>query len=258
MLDVQIDKRVATVALNRPEQHNALTKEMIVDLTRTFQELGEETAVRLVVLTGRGRSFCAGADLNMMRAEAENTFEENVANGEMIFDLMLAVNRCPKPVLGRVNGAAIGGGVGLVSCCDVVVAAERAVFGLSEVRLGIVPAVISPFVIAKIGERHARELFLTGERFPAAHAQRIGLVHHVAADGASLDEKVDERIEALLAGSPLAQGTAKRIIERVSEPDWQGLRRYMSRRIAEARASEDGREGMSSFLEKRRPKWQEN
>lgn len=248
---------VLTVALNRPEQHNALTPEMISGLTQLFRDLATDETVRLVILTGNGRSFCAGADLNFMRAAADYTFDENVADGQAIFDLMLAVDRCPKPVIGRINGAAIGGGAGLVSCCDSVVAVERATFAFSEVRLGIVPAVISPFVLAKIGATHAREFFLTGERFPAAQAQRIGLVHHVVADEAALDEIVASRVEQFLQGAPGAQNAAKTLIRTVTGREQTELREYTSNLIAQRRASEEGREGMSAFLEKRKPRWQQ-
>ena len=156
---------VLTVALNRPEQHNAMNPAIMAGLSDIFGGLPARDDVRVVVLTGNGRSFCAGADLAFMRAAADYTFDQNVADGQAIFDLMQAVDSCPQPVVGRVNGAAIGGGAGLVSCCDIVVADERATFAFSEARLGIVPAVISPFVLARIGPSHARELFLTGERF---------------------------------------------------------------------------------------------
>ncbi|MCB9009019.1 MAG: enoyl-CoA hydratase/isomerase family protein [Ardenticatenaceae bacterium] len=200
-IDVRQNGAVLTVALNRPEVHNALTPTMIRELTAVFQTIPENDEIRVVVLTGNGRSFCAGADLGFMRAAADYTFAENVQDGEGIFDLMLMVEQCPRPVIGRINGAAIGGGVGLVSCCDIVVAVDRANFGFSEARLGIVPAVISPFVLAKIGVANGRELFLTGERFAADKAQQIGLVQHVVAE-ADLDTAVPERIDQLLQAAP--------------------------------------------------------
>ena len=211
---------------------------------------------RVVVLTGNGRSFCAGGDLNSMRAASDFNFAENVRDGEAIFDLMLAVDSCPKPVIGRVNGAAIGGGVGLVSCCDIVVAVERAKFGFSETRLGIVPAVISPFVIAKIGAPQARELFLTGERFDAHRAQQLGLVNYVVAEE-ELDAKVQERVEQLLQAAPRAQTAAKELIRTVTHQPKEAMREYTATLIARLRASEEGKEGMSAFLEKRKPSWQE-
>lgn len=247
---------VLRIALNRPEVHNALTPEMISSLTAAFSELPQQGDVRVVILTGVGHSFCAGADLSFMRAAADYSFAQNVADGEAIFDLMQAVDSCPKPVVGRINGAAIGGGVGLVSCCDIVVASKKARFGLSEVRLGILPAVISPFVLAKIGEAHGRELFLTGERFDAYHAQQIGLVQHVAAHE-QLDAQVQERVQQLLQAAPGAQAAAKELIRFVTRKPKLETRDYTAQLIAQRRASEEGREGMSAFLEKRKPAWQD-
>ena len=247
---------VVAVALNRPQSHNAMTPQMITELTEAFRRLGGEEDVRLLILTGRGRSFCAGADLSSMRAAADYTFAQNVADAGKIFDLMLALDSCPRPVLGRVNGAAIGGGVGLISCCDVVVAVERATFAFSEARLGIVPAVISPFVLARIGAGAARELFLSGERFKAAQAQRIGLVHHVVADETALDDRVAERVAQLLQAAPGAQAAVKELIRTVAYRPKAEMRDYTSNLIARRRASGEGREGMSAFLEKRKPAWQ--
>lgn len=246
---------VLTVALNRPESHNALSPAIVVALTAAFQQVNERDDVRVVVLTGNGRSFCAGADLAFMRAAADYTFDENVADGGAIFDLMLAVDQCQKPVVGRINGAAIGGGAGLVSCCDIVVAAERATFAFSETRLGIVPAVISPFVLAKIGPAHAREFFLTGERFSAQQAHGMGLVHHVTPE-AELDAKVQERVEQLLLAAPGAQAAAKELIRTVVYQPKTAVRDYTAGLIARRRASDEGREGMSAFLQKRPPTWQ--
>ena len=246
---------VLSVALNRPEQHNALNPAIMAALTEVFAGLPGRDDVRVVVLTGHGRSFCAGADLAFMRAAADYTFEQNVADGQAIFDLMLAVDHCPQPVVGRVNGAAIGGGAGLVSCCDIVVAAERATFGFSEARLGIVPAVISPFVLARIGPGHARELFLTGERFDARRAQAVGLVNHVVPE-AELDAAVAERVAQLLQAAPGAQAAVKELIHTVAFRPAENMREYTAETIARRRASDEGREGMSAFLEKRKPRWQ--
>ena len=256
-IEVVQDGPVLTVALNRPAVHNALTPTMVQELTAVFQTIPNREEVRVVVLTGNGRSFCAGADLSFMRAAADYTFAENVQDGEGIFDLMLMVDQCPKPVIGRVNGAAIGGGVGLVSCCDIVVAVDRAKFGFSEARLGIVPAVISPFVLARIGVRNGRELFLTGERFDAAQARQIGLVNHVVAEE-DLDTAVNERIEQLLQAAPGAQAAAKELIRQVSYQPKEAMRDYTASLIARLRDSDEGREGMSAFLQKRKPWWQEN
>jgi methylglutaconyl-CoA hydratase len=247
---------VLTVTLNRPDHHNAMTPELMSELTGIFKELPGRTDVRVVVLTGAGRSFCAGADLGAMRAASDYTFAQNLADAQAIFDLMLAVDRCPQPVVGRINGAAIGGGAGLVSCCDSVVAVDRAIFAFSEARLGIVPAVISPFVLSRIGPAHARELFLTGERFDAYRAQVVGLINHVVPE-AGLDDVVAQRVEQLLQAAPEAQATIKELIHTVAFRPKESMRDYTTEMIARRRASDEGREGMSAFLEKRRPWWQE-
>ena len=256
MIMVNYSGPVATVTLNRPDSHNAFTPQMIGEITAAFHDLGRRSDVRVIVLTGNGRSFCAGADVGYMRETADYSFEENVADGKAIFDLMLAVDSCPKAVVGRINGAAIGGGAGLVACCDTAVAVERAKFAFSEVRLGIVPAVISPFVVARIGAANSRELFLTGERFDAHRAAQIGLVQHVVAEE-TLDEVVTERVEQLLLAAPGAQADAKALIRTVANQSKETMRDYTADLIAQRRAGEEGREGMGAFLEKRRPDWQE-
>lgn len=256
-VEVEVIDRVMTVTLNRPQSHNALSPQMIEALTAVFSALPKRDDVRVVVLTGNGRSFCAGADLNYMRTAADYSFTQNLADGEAIFDLMYAIDSCAKPVVGRINGAAIGGGMGLVSCCDIAVAIERAQFGFSETRLGIVPGVISPFVIAKIGVGNGRELFLTGERFRAAKALQIGLVQHVVADETELEAIVAERVGQLLLAAPGAQAAAKELIRTVASQPKINSRAFTARMIAERRASDEGREGMSSFLQKRKPSWQE-
>lgn len=252
---VNLHNQVATVSLNRPEQHNAFNPQMVAELTAIFRQLSRRDDIRVVVLTGKGRSFCAGADLSAMRAAADYSFAQNLADGQAIFDLMAAVDGCPKPVVGRINGAAIGGGAGLVSCCDIVVAVERAKFAFSEARLGIAPAVISPFVLAKIGPTYGRELFLTGERFDAHHARRIGLAHHLTSDEA-LDDKVAERVDELLQAAPGAQAAIKELIPAVAYQPKEAQRDLTTELIAQRRASDEGREGMSAFLEKRPPSWQ--
>lgn len=253
-VEVRRQGALTRIALNRPEQHNAFNNDMMAALTAAFQEIGNDPHTRVIVLAGNGPSFCAGADVTMMRAAADHTFDQNMAEARAIFDLLLAVDACPKPVVGRVDGAAIGGGAGLVSCCDIVVASNQAKFGFSETRLGIIPAVVSPFVVRKIGAGRARELFLTGERFDAAYAQAIGLVHHVVGREA-LDAKVAERVEQLMAAGPQAQAAAKALIREVAGHPSAELGDPVARLMAERRASEEGREGLTSFLEKRRPSW---
>jgi methylglutaconyl-CoA hydratase len=254
-ITVALAEGVLTVALNRPDVHNAMSPQLIQDLTALFRGLGQRDDVRVIILTGNGRSFCAGADLASMRAAADYDFTQNLADGQAIVDLMQAVDHCPKPVVGRINGAAIGGGVGLVSCCDIAIAVERAVFSFSEVRLGLIPAVISPYVLAKIGAGYARELFLTAERFDARQAWRIGLIHHVVPEE-ELEDKVAETVNKLLAGAPGAQAASKELIRTVAGNGEEENRLYTANLIAERRASDEGREGMNAFLEKRKPRWQ--
>ncbi len=256
VLRLRLQDSVLTVILQRPQVHNALNPKLISELTDLFGAIGAREDIRLVILTGSGRTFCAGADLASMRAAADQDLPQNVRDGQSIFDLMTAIDRCPKPVIGRVNGAAIGGGVGLVSCCDIVVAVERARFSFSEVRLGLVPAVISPFVLNKIGAGHARQLFLSAERFDAVRALHIGLVHFLADDD-NLDELVQQQVALLLAGAPGAQAAAKELVRAAPVMPAEELRSYTAGLLAQRRASEEGREGMSAFLEKRKPNWQE-
>ena len=251
------DGSVLTVWLNRPAVHNALDAALIARLTAVFTNLAARDDIRVVILSGRGRSFCAGADLAFMRAAAGADFEQNIAESKAIYDLMVAVDTCPKPVIGRINGAAIGGGAGLVSCCDIVVAADRAIFAFSEVRLGVVPAVISPFVVSKIGAGQARRLFLSGERFDAAHAFGIGLVHEIAGE-AQLNERVAVHVAHLLAGAPGAQAAVKALLRAQNGRAPAEQRAALSRLIAERRASAEGQEGMAAFLQKREPWWCQN
>lgn len=255
VVSIARDGPVLTIALNRPDQHNAMNPAVMTALANAFTGPAMRADVRVVVLTGNGRSFCAGADLAFMRAAAEYTHEQNVADGRAIFDLMWTLDRCPKPVVARVNGTAIGGGAGLVCCCDIVVASERATFAFSEARLGILPAVISPFVVARIGPAHARELFLTGERIDATRAQAVGLVNHVVAE-ADLDAAVAERVGQLLQAAPGAQAAAKELLRTVAFRPAEEVRDYTAELIAARRAGDEGREGMSAFLEKRKPWWQ--
>lgn len=248
---------VATVTLNRPEVHNAFNDELIAELTSALLEFGAEATIRAVVVTGAGKSFSAGADLNWMRRTADYSADENRADALRAAQLMRTLDRLPKPTVARVHGAALGGGVGLVACCDIAVAADSAIFGLSEVRLGIVPAVISPYVVSAIGSRNARRYFLTAERIPANEARRIGLIHEVVASD-DLDEAIERQLSAILEGGPIAVAAAKRLVAEVAGlPIDDALTATTADRIAALRASEEGREGIAAFLEKRRPAWRE-
>lgn len=255
-LTVDVDGRgVATVTLDRPALHNAFDDALIAALTDALRALGRDEAVRVVLLAARGKSFSAGADLEWMRRTAGYSREENLRDAEALAALTRTLDALPRPTVAVVQGAAYGGGVGLVACCDVAVASSAATFCLSEVRLGLVPAVISPYVVAAIGPRAARRYALTAERFDAAEARRLGLVHEVVAPEA-LEAAAGRIVAALLAGGPRAVAAAKALVARVARaPLDDALVAETAERIASIRASEEGREGLSAFLEKRPPTW---
>ena len=245
-LRVERDGELLRITLARPERRNALDVELIAALTAAFSDVGD---ARAVILAGEGESFCAGADVEWMRAAAGLSYEENVADSTRLRRMYEAVDRCPAPVVCPIQRHALGGGIGLVCCCDAVVAADDAVFAFSEVKLGIIPAVISPFALARIGAGAARRYFVTGERFDAATALRIGLVHEVV-PGGELEGAVDRIVAEIATAGPEAARHAKRL---VLDAPLDGLE--TARRIAERRASDEGQEGLHAFLERRRPGW---
>jgi methylglutaconyl-CoA hydratase len=256
-LEITIDRRVARVALNRPDVHNAFDDELIFELTSALTKLDNDADIRAVVLTGNGASFSAGADLNWMRRMASLSESDNRADSERLAKLMRTLNDLSKPTIARVNGAAYGGGVGLVACCDIVIASDAAKFGLTEVKLGLVPAVISPYVVAAIGARQARQLFLTAEIFDAAEAHRIGLVHRCV-PAAQLDTRVDETLALLRNGGPLAQTEGKKLVARVaaaSDLSAASVDADNAALIARLRVSAEGQEGIGAFLSKRKAQW---
>ncbi len=258
-LFTEVDARgTATLTLNRPALHNAFDDRLIADLIQELHELQADPQVRVIVLAAAGKSFSAGADLNWMRRMAEYSWEQNMADAMALAELMHTLNTLPKPTLAKVQGPAYGGGVGLVACCDIAVAAETAVFSLTEVRLGLIPAVISPYVIDAIGERQARRYFLTGEPFNAQEARRIGLVHEVVAPEA-LDEAVAKLLAVIAGNGPAAMGAAKELIHTVSRGSVDIVMiEETARRIANIRTSPEGREGLSAFLNKRQPNWRQD
>jgi methylglutaconyl-CoA hydratase len=253
-----IDARgIATLTLNRPDLHNAFDDALIADMTGRLEALGANAAVRAVVLRGAGKSFSAGADLDWMRRMALYTREQNQIDAEKLARLMHTLDRLPKPVIGVVQGAAYGGGVGLVAACDIAIASDRASFCLSEVKLGLIPAAISPYVVAAIGLRQARRYFLTAEVMSAARACAIGLVHDVVSPEA-LDGAVEAVLASLLQGAPIAQAEAKDLMFLVAgHPVDDGLITETGRRIAERRVSHEGREGIGAFLNKSLPPWRQ-
>jgi methylglutaconyl-CoA hydratase len=247
---------VAEVWLNRPDVRNAFNDEVIAELTQTFQQLAAQPELRVVLLSGRGKAFCAGADLNWMRAMADYSWEQNRADAQRLADMLWTLDQCPVPVVGRVQGDCYAGGMGLASICDVLVASSNVTFCLSEARLGLLPATISPYVIRAMGAQAARRYFTTAERLSAAQAHAMGLVHELC-EPEALDVKVAEIVATLVANGPAAVKACKRLVRDVAGQDiTEALRAETARRIADIRASDEGKEGLQSFLGKRSPNWQ--
>lgn len=257
VLITTIDSRgVARLTLNRPDIRNAFNEELISEICDAIGRLNTDPNVRAIVLTGNGKAFSAGADLNMMKRAAEYSAAENKDDARRLAHMLTSIYHSPKPTIALVNGPAMGGGLGLIAACDIAIGADTSFFALTEVRVGLVPAVISPFVIQAITVRQARRLFVTGERFDATHAERIGLLHKcVPAD--QLNDELEEMLKSLLLCSPNAQETAKELIRRVSyRTPHDNVMEETAGIIAKARTSTDGKEGISAFLEKRKPNWQ--
>ncbi len=250
-----IDDQIAKVTLHRPQVHNAFDDVVVTELTETFNELSASDAVRVVVLQTEGKHFSAGADINWMKRMVEYTFDGNVEDARKLARMLQSVRACNKPVIARVHGATFGGGVGLVAACDIAVATKRAAFALSEVRLGIIPAVISPFVIEKIGPGAARRYALTAERFDADEARRIGLINEVVESVEQLDAWIADIAETLKSNGPEALAECKRILSAVGGVKWDHLESVTSERTAKARIATEGQEGLKAFLEKRPPNW---
>ena len=245
---------VARVTLDRPDVRNAFNAEVIAELHAAFDELGRDPKTYAVVVAGEGKVFCGGADVKWMRASLDLPHERNVADATAMSEMFRAIDRCPKPTIARIQGAALGGGAGLAAVCDVVIASDDALFGFTETKLGIIPAVISPFVLAKVGASHARALFLTGERFDARRAQAIGLVHEVVASDA-LDGAVDRILTELRTAGPEAVAAAKRLISDVCALSYDESRDHTAHAIAKQRTGAEGQEGLRAFLERRSAGW---
>lgn len=256
-LEVLREQHLATVWLNRPDVRNAFNETAIAEITRAFAELGTDDRIRVIVLAARGPAFCAGADLNWMKKMAGYSDQENRADAGQLAAMLRTIYLCPKPVVAMVQGDCYAGGMGLVAACDIAVASDTVSFCLSEVKLGLIPATISPYVVMGMGENAARRYFLTAERFPAQEAHRIGFVHAVAPD-AGLEAAVADIVKALVAASPNAVREAKRLVRDVARaPLTDALIADTVERIAAIRASDEGKEGVRSFLEKRKPGWLE-
>ncbi len=253
---LKFDKKdnLAYVLFNRPEIHNAFDATVISEMSEAFYQVAKDKSLRAVVLTGAGKSFCAGADLNWLKSVKEQGYESNLNESNSLADLFYLIYTCSLPVIGRINGAAIGGGTGFVALCDIAIAAKSAVFSFSEVKIGLVPACIGPYVIKKMGEGRARELFISGERMNAERALEVGLINKVVDDN-KLDKEVEELLKTIISSGPNAVAMAKKLINEVPAMTPDEFRPYTAEMIARLRISEEGQEGMDAFLNKRKPKW---
>ena len=249
--------QVGNIIFNRPEIHNAFNSLVIDEMIQLFDEIEKDSNLRVIVITGAGKSFCAGADLNWMRSVVTQSFEENLIESNRLAELFYKVYSFKLPVIGKINGAAIGGGTGFVAVCDIAIAAESAKFSFSEVKIGLVPACIGPYVIKKMGEGKARELFITGERMLAKRAFEVGLVNKFVADD-KLDSAVDELVQTILSSGPEAVSMAKKLVSEVPAMSPEQFKPYTAEMIAKLRISDEGQEGMDAFLNKRKPKWVTN
>ena len=250
------EDKIATVTLNRPDVHNAFNEVMIAELTEIFKKIAKDDEVRVVVLTGSGKSFSAGADLNWMKKMVNFSYDQNLDDSLKLAELFYIMYSLPKPTIAKVNGAAIGGGTGLVAVCDIAIASEKAKLSLSEVKLGLVPACISPYVIRKVGEGRCREFFLTGERLTARRAAELGLVNQ-AVPPEELDQAVQEKAAQLVSSGPEALAMCKKLLKNVPGMEFEKAKTYTADMIASMRISDEGQEGMNAFLEKRKPRWTE-
>ncbi|MEW6363612.1 MAG: enoyl-CoA hydratase/isomerase family protein [Acidobacteriota bacterium] len=251
---IHVEGAVARVTLNRPDVRNAFNDRMLEELLEAFQRIHMAETVRVVVLTGAGSCFCAGADLNWLRRVKEFTYGQNLRESRVLADCLYAMYSCPKPTVARVNGPAIGGGTGLVAVCDIAIASSDAQFSFSEVKIGVVPACISPYVVRKMGEGKCRELFLTGERIGAERALQAGLLNQVTPPE-SLDQAVTSRVDQLLSSGPHALKMCKELLEKVPSMDLHTAGPYTAEMVARLRMSAEGQEGMDAFLQKRKPSW---
>ena len=252
----EVDGGVGILTLNKAHRHNAFDEALIAEMTAGLRQLDADPDVRAVVLSSTGKSFCAGADLNWMRSAAGYSADENLRDANRLAELLATLNQLPKPTIARVQGPAYGGGVGLIAACDIAVGTYDALFSLSEVKLGIIASVISPYVLAAIGERYSRRYMLTAEPFSAAEAYRIGLLHEIVPGDEQLDEAIGEILDSLLANGPCAQAECKALIRVVAgQPIDEQTIAETAQRITRVRASPEGQEGLAAFLEKRPPHW---
>jgi len=253
-IDVFKEKDVVTVQLNRPELHNAMNEKLMKELTSCFKELCQDDNIRIIILTGSGKSFCAGADLNWMKSMVRYSKEENIRDSRLLLDLYETIYNCLKPIIGRINGHAFGGGIGLLAVCDITIAVPGLKFAFSEVKLGIIPSVISTFIVKRIGIANMRRLFITGERFNSEYAKEMGLIDYIVPEK-EFDTEIQKYVEQLRSSGPNAIKEVKNLVDKCQQMDVERYKEFTVKKIAELRVSQEGQEGINAFLEKRKSKW---
>ncbi len=253
-IEIHKEKNIAKISLDRQEVHNALNDKLMNELITCFKEINNDENIRVVILTGKGKSFCAGADLNWMKSMVNYSKEENIKDSKLLLDLYDIIYNCKKPVIARVNGHAFGGGIGLFAVCDVVIAVSNCKFAFSEVKLGIIPAVISPYIIRRIGLSNTKRLFITGERFDSLYGKEVGLIDHVTSED-EFDEIIEKYIGLILISGPNAIEEVKKLSNSYENMDLESFKDYTVKKISELRVSNEGQEGINAFLEKRKSKW---
>ncbi|MCJ2512834.1 MAG: enoyl-CoA hydratase-related protein [Candidatus Thermoplasmatota archaeon] len=253
-IEIQRKNNIVTIILNRPEVHNAMNEKLMKELTSCFEKLNKENQTRIIILTGKGKSFSAGADLNWMKSMANYSREENIQDSKLLSDLYETIYTSPKPIIGYINGHAFGGGIGLIAVCDITIASPDKKFAFSEVNLGIIPSVISTYVGKRIGISNMRRLFITGEIFNSQYAKKIGLIDYIVLES-EIDNEIQKNIEKLKTSGPNAIIEIKKLVERYQKMDIGKYKEYTVKKISELRISEEGQEGIKSFLEKRKTKW---
>jgi methylglutaconyl-CoA hydratase len=253
-LELISEKDVVTVKLNRPNVHNAMSEKLMKELTICFEEISKDDNVKIIILTGNGKSFCAGADLNWMKSMAKYTMGENIRDSKLLLDLYEAIYSCPKPVIGKINGHAFGGGIGLIAVCDITIGIPKKKYAFSEVNLGIIPSVISTYIVRRIGLSNMQRLFITGERFTSEYAKEIGLLDYVVSEE-EFDSKIQNTIEQLRSSGSKAIEEIKKLVNNYEKLDIEKYKEHTVKKISELRVSDEGQEGINAFLEKRKTKW---
>lgn len=253
-IELHKENNIVTVYLNRPEIHNAMSEKLIKELTACFKELSKDKDIRIIILTGKGKSFCAGADLNWMKSMAKYSKDENIKDSRLLLNLYEAIYNCPKPVIGRINGHAFGGGLGLFAVCDITIAVPNCKFAFSEVKLGIIPSVISTYIVRRIGLSNMRRLFITGERFTSEYAKNIGLIDFVVSEE-EFDLEIQKYVEQLISSGPNAVEEVKKLVDACEKLDIEKYKEHTVKKIADLRVSEEGQEGINAFLKKKKSRW---